>query len=192
MGPESKSKKKKVSQTQQMRPRSQPQPLSQAHPLVVKVIETLRARGETLSCAESCTGGLLSAFLTTLPGVSDVYMGSVIAYSNRVKEDLLDVPPSLLRVVGAVSLPVAKSMATGVRKALGTTWALGITGIAGPGGGSPQKPVGTVCFGLSGPGVEWAEQHQLGGERREIQTTSVLKALEILLVQLDGARASSE
>jgi len=154
--------------------------------LVVRAIEALRARGETLSCAESCTGGLLSAFLTTLPGVSDVYMGSIVAYSNRVKEDLLDVPSSLLRTVGAVSLPVARRMASGVRKSLGTTWALGITGVAGPGGGSPQKPVGTVCFGLSGPGVEWAEQHQLGGERREIQTASVLKALEILLVHLGG------
>lgn len=157
---------------------------SEVDPLVEAVVARLRARGESLSCAESCTGGLLSSLLAALAGVSDVYMGSVVAYSNQVKEDLLGVPEPLINSVGAVSLPVARSMAQGVRNALGTSWAVSITGIAGPGGGSPQKPVGTVCFGISGPGVEFAEQHHFDGSRREIQLASSHHALRLLLEQL--------
>src|SRR5262245_30218944 len=130
----------------------------ETHDLVEELALTLRARGETVSFAESCTGGLLSSYLTSLPGVSDVYIGSVVAYSNRVKEDLLGVPFSLLKAVGAVSVPVALRMSGGARSLFRTTWAVSITGIAGPGGGTDQKPVGTVCFGLSGPGIEKTEQ----------------------------------
>ncbi len=152
--------------------------------LVQPICAILRERGQDLSLAESCSGGLLSSLVTVQPGVSDVFVGSIVAYSNQVKSDWLDVPFSLLRSVGAVSLPVARSMALGVRKGMGTSWSLSITGIAGPDGGTPQKPVGTVCIGLSGPGVELVEQHLFRGGRRGIQAASAHRALELLLENL--------
>jgi nicotinamide-nucleotide amidase len=152
--------------------------------VVEEAVQALRTRGETMSFAESCTGGLLSAMCAALAGVSDVYMGSVVAYSNAVKENLLSVPASQLRTVGAVSLPVARSMARGVRDLIGTTWALSITGIAGPGGGTPQKPVGTVCFGIHGPGVDKAVQMHFTGSRQVIQQASAEYALRLLLGEL--------
>lgn len=154
------------------------------HALVEKVISALRARGETVSFAESCTGGLLSSLCTVLPGVSDVYMGSVVAYSNAVKASLLGVPVTQLRSSGAVSLPVARSMARGVRAAIGTTWALSVTGIAGPGGGSTDKPVGTVCVGLAGPAIDKAIQVHFAGSRSVIQLASAEHALRLLLAEL--------
>lgn len=160
---------------------------SEVQALVEKVVERLRERGETVAFAESCTGGLVSSMFTALPGVSDVFVGSIVAYSNSVKMDLLDVPQSLLKVVGAVSLPVAKRMAHGVRTRLRTTWSLSITGIAGPGGGSVGKPVGTVCFGLSGPTLEVVDQQLFGGDRRAIQKASAEYALTMLLKELGAA-----
>lgn len=158
-----------------------------ANPLVMEVVAILQERGQTVSFAESCTGGLLSAVFTRLPGVSNVYAGSVVAYSYAVKERLLDVPESMLRTLGAVSLPVAKRMAVGVRAQLDTTWALSITGIAGPGGGTPEKPVGTVCLALAGPGVERAVLRRFAGSRREVQMASARFALRMLLHALGGA-----
>ncbi len=152
--------------------------------LISDVVSALRARGETLSFAESCTGGLLSSLVTATSGVSDVYMGSIVAYSNRVKENVLGVPATLLRSVGAVSLPVARSMAMGVRESLETTWSLSITGIAGPGGGTPQKPVGTVCIGIAGPAIDRAVQVQFDGSRQSIQKASAEEALRLLLNEL--------
>jgi nicotinamide-nucleotide amidase len=157
------------------------------HVLVETVITALRDRGETVSFAESCTGGLLSSLCTVLPGVSDVYMGSVVAYSNAVKTSLLGVPLMQLRSSGAVSLPVARSMARGVRAAIGTTWSLSLTGIAGPGGGSPGKPVGTVCVGIAGPGIDKAIQVHFAGSRQVIQLASAEHALRLLLSELDGS-----
>ncbi len=152
--------------------------------LIEKVVTSLRARGETVSFAESCTGGLLSSLLTAQSGVSDVYIGSVVAYSNKVKENLLGVSPTQLRSMGAVSLPVARAMATGVRERMGTTWALSITGIAGPGGGTVTKPVGTVCIGVAGPGIDKADQVHFAGSRSVIQLASAEQALRVLLRQL--------
>jgi len=160
--------------------------------LVEKVITGLRARGETLSFAESCTGGLLSSLLTASPGVSDVFMGSVVAYSNRVKENILGVSPAQIKAMGAVSLPVARAMASGARSALGSTWSVSITGIAGPGGGSPQKPVGTVCIGIAGPAIESAIQVQLAGSRSVIQLASAEEGLRLLLNELEPYGDSSE
>ena len=137
-----------------------------------------------MSFAESCTGGLLSSLLTAQSGVSDVYIGSVVAYSNKVKENLLGVSPTQLRSMGAVSLPVARAMATGVRERMGTTWALSITGIAGPGGGTVTKPVGTVCIGVAGPGIDKADQVHFAGSRSVIQLASAEQALRVLLRQL--------
>ena len=155
--------------------------------LVSAVAEALRRRGaQTLSFAESCTGGLLSALFASVAGVSDVYLGSVVSYSNQMKEEILRVPISLLRTMGAVSAPVAREMAVGVRDLARTSWAVSITGIAGPGGGSADKPVGTVCFAWVGPGVEKVERQQFSGSRAEIQKKSARHALETLLEQLGG------
>jgi len=159
-----------------------------AHPLVVKAVEILRSRHQTIAFAESCTGGLLSAVFTRMPGVSDVFTGSIVAYSYGVKETLLGVPGSMLRSMGAVSLPVARKMAEGAHFALDSTWTLAITGVAGPGGGTPAKPVGTVCFAIRGPGVEKVVQKNFTGTRREIQSASAKFALKMLLWEL-GVKA---
>ena len=157
--------------------------------LVAAVAQVLRARGrQTLSFAESCTGGLLSAIFASVAGVSDVYLGSIVTYSNQMKEQVLHVPPSLLRTMGAVSEAVACAMAHGVKEVAGTQWAVSITGIAGPGGGSSDKPVGSVCFAWVGPGVELVERQQFSGSRGEIQKKSARHALESLLVQLGFGR----
>jgi nicotinamide-nucleotide amidase len=110
--------------------------------------ELLRARGWWVAFAESCTGGLATSRMTDVPGSSDYVERSVVAYSNRAKTELLDVPESLIAEHGAVSEPVALAMAAGIRKRAGVNIGVGITGIAGPGGGSEQKPVGTVCIAV--------------------------------------------
>lgn len=113
--------------------------------------QRLSAQRQTLAVAESCTGGLLGALITDVPGASRYFAGGVISYANEVKRDLLGVPQALLDAHGAVSEPVARAMAEGARRRLGVTWALAVTGIAGPGGGTPGKPVGLVYVGLAGP-----------------------------------------
>jgi nicotinamide-nucleotide amidase len=115
------------------------------------VLEQLRQRGQTLAVAESCTGGGLGAALAAVPGASEVFLGGVIAYANAVKQGLLGVAAELLAAHGAVSDPVAQAMAEGARRVTGADWALAVTGIAGPGGGSPEKPVGLVHIAVAGP-----------------------------------------
>jgi PncC family amidohydrolase len=162
------------------------QDLQRCDELIEKVSTELRSRGETIGFAESCTGGLLSGCFTDLAGVSDVYMGSVIAYSNRLKEKLLGVSTSTLMASGAVSPQTAGEMARGACSVLEVEWAVSITGIAGPGGGTPQKPVGTVCFGLAGPGVEETAAQLFSGDRRAIREAAVRFALEMLWRNLTG------
>jgi nicotinamide-nucleotide amidase len=156
--------------------------------LVAKLTRLLRERNETVCFAESCTGGLLSASVASLAGVSDVYVGSIVAYSNQVKENFLGVPSSLIKTLGAVSTPVARHMAFGARSRFETTWSISITGIAGPSGGTPEKPVGTVCFGLCGPGLEKTEQKQFAGDRHDVQS----KSAEFAILMLLGEISSSE
>jgi nicotinamide-nucleotide amidase len=123
----------------------------------------LRSSGETLSIAESCTGGGLGQMLTEIPGSSDYFWGGVIAYDNSVKIGLLGVNPEDLEKFGAVSATVAEQMAAGVKNRLSTTWGLSITGIAGPTGGTKAKPIGLVYIGLAGPGDEVTSfEHHLG------------------------------
>ncbi len=140
-------------------------------------------RGLTLGFAESCTGGLLSAWVTTLPGVSKIFQGSVVSYAADLKTEILDVPNSLMRAHGQVSMPVAQAMARGARYSLNCSWSLSITGIAGPSGGTPEKPVGTVCFGVAGPGVESSKIKFFDSKltRQEIQRQAALFALDFLL-----------
>lgn len=121
--------------------------------LAEAVLAEFRTRGLTLSLAESCTGGRAAALLTAIPGCSDVFLGGVVSYANAVKSSLLGVPEAMLREHGAVSEHVAGAMAAGVRAATGSRVAVAITGVAGPDGGTDEKPVGTVCFGISAEGA---------------------------------------
>ena len=137
--------------------------------LVQLIAEHLIARGETLAVAESCTGGLVGGALTTLPGSSAWFRGGIIAYSNDLKENLLQVPSEVLATHGAVSGETARAMATGARQACGSDWVLAVTGIAGPGGGTDEKPVGLVWMALAGPdGIDICS-HQFNGSRDDIR-----------------------
>jgi nicotinamide-nucleotide amidase len=144
------------------------------------VSEALATRGETVAVAESCTGGLLGAALSACPGSSRSFLGGVLAYSNEVKEAQLGVEPRLLREYGAVSEPVARAMAEGVRARLGSDWALSVTGIAGPDGGTVEKPVGTVFVALAGTKTTHVLPLKLRGDRTQNRQWSVAAALDLL------------
>jgi nicotinamide-nucleotide amidase len=150
------------------------------------VLQLLRRRGQSLAVAESCTGGGLGAALSVVPGASEVFLGGVIAYANAVKQELLNVPSGVLKTCGAVSDPVAQSMAEGVRRATGADWAIAVTGIAGPGGGSADKPVGLVHIAIAGPDACGSEGVSFGASRSRswIQTLSVGEALNRLRLRL--------
>lgn len=150
-----------------------------------ELIRSFRDQKLTMGFAESCTGGALSAFLTEQPGVSDIFLGSVVSYSNEAKVDLLGVRRDTLMQEGAVSEAVARQMAHGVRKQLKTDWSVAITGIAGPSGGTPVKPVGTVCFAIAGPGFEESRREIFSGDRKAIQQKSVDYAISWLAKILD-------
>jgi nicotinamide-nucleotide amidase len=154
--------------------------------LALVLLEQLRRRGQTLAVAESCTGGGLGAALTAVPGASDVLLGGVIAYANSVKQGLLGVPAALLEAHGAVSDPVARAMAEGARRATGGDWALAITGVAGPGGGSAEKPVGLVHIAVAGPAGCSSEGVRFGASRGRswIQTLAAGEALNRLRLAL--------
>lgn len=148
--------------------------------LAEAVIRQLRRRGETLATAESCTGGLVGARLTDVPGASEVYEGGVISYSNEVKEHQLGVPLATLIDHGAVSEEVAVAMAGGVRSRLGADWGIGITGIAGPGGGTEDKPVGLVHWAVAGPDGVTARRRVFPGDRSVVREWSLNSALDLL------------
>ena len=143
--------------------------------------EELRKRGLTLAVAESCTGGLLASLITDVPGSSDYFVGGVVAYSNTVKEEVLGVPRDVLRTAGAVSPECARAMAEGARKLLGTDLALATTGIAGPTGGTSQKPVGLVYVALAHPDGTEVREHRFVGSRRGNKHSAAHGALELLL-----------
>jgi nicotinamide-nucleotide amidase len=149
------------------------------------VAESLRRRRATVAVAESCTGGLLGARLTTLPGSSDYFVGGVLSYSDRLKERLLGVPLALLRRHGAVSAPVAEAMAAGVRSRTGAGYALAVTGIAGPGGGSAEKPVGLVYVACAAPQASTVAEHRLPGGRAAVRDATVTAAMHALRRSLD-------
>ncbi|MBC7225832.1 MAG: nicotinamide-nucleotide amidohydrolase family protein [Thermoflexales bacterium] len=146
----------------------------------VVVGHLLRERGLTLAAAESCTGGLLSHRITNVPGSSDYYLGSVTAYANAVKERLLGVPRGVLETWGAVSRETALAMARGARRLLGADLALSVTGIAGPGGETPGKPVGLTYIALAASDGEWVEEHRWTGDRSANKAASASAALALL------------
>ena len=141
----------------------------------------LRERGLRLAVAESCTGGLIGHRLTNVPGSSTFYMGSITAYAYEAKVRLLEVSWKKLEKYGAVSEQVAKQMARGVRRALAAYIGLSVTGIAGPGGGTPDKPVGLTWFGLSVPDLDQAWQFIWDGDRLENKIQSAEQALQLLV-----------
>ena len=138
----------------------------------------LREHRATLAVAESCTGGLVAHRLTQVPGSSDYFERSVVVYSNKAKIQMLGVPESLISSLGAVSAEVAERMAKGVRQVSGTILGLAITGIAGPTGGSEEKPVGTVFIALACPKGTISKRYQLPGDRNQIQTLSAYLAID--------------
>ena len=144
------------------------------------VIGICGERKMTIAVAESCTGGMLGQRLTAIAGSSDVFRGGVIAYDNGIKESLLGVPHSTLQAHGAVSVETAAAMAAGARRRVGASIGIGITGIAGPGGGTPEKPVGTVCVAIDGDGITSAKSLRLIGDRDEIRQRSAQSALDML------------
>ncbi len=151
-----------------------------------RIIEILTRRGETFAAAESCTGGGIVARLTDIPGSSAVVWGGIVSYSNEAKITLLDVNPELLERDGAVSSGVAKSMAWGMRVRSAADWTVAVTGIAGPGGGTAEKPVGTVWIAwCSPPGNVLTERFHFDGDRAFIRKKTEDKALEVLLLLID-------
>lgn len=150
------------------------------------LVQNLRRKNLHIGFAESCTGGLLSAELTKQAGVSDVFLGSIVSYANQVKKDLLGVGADSLMQEGAVSEIVALEMVRGVRKQFRVETAIAITGIAGPGGGSPQKPVGTVWLAVSGPDFEVAEKKHFNGSREQIQQQAAMAAVQLMNDALKG------
>ncbi|MGE5091127.1 MAG: competence/damage-inducible protein A [Bacillota bacterium] len=152
--------------------------------LAALVLERARAAGVRLAVAESCTGGLLGGRITEVPGSSDVFAGGIIAYENAAKTNLLGVPAALIDREGAVSEPVAAAMAQGALDRLGADLAVSITGVAGPGGGTDAKPVGTVCFGLAGRGGTATRRSILIGTRSDIRYRAAQAALFLLFQRL--------
>lgn len=140
----------------------------------------LRERGWTLALAESCTGGLVAKRITDVPGSSAYFLAGYVTYSNGAKTDLLGVSPQTLQAHGAVSAETVKAMAAGAVQRSGATVAVAVSGIAGPGGGTPERPVGTVWIGLSGPGMTKARQFQFRGSRSVIREWAAQQALAYL------------
>ena len=140
----------------------------------------LRTRGETLSIAESCTGGLVSDRITDVPGSSAYFRGGMVNYSNESKAEHLGVPLVEIRKYGAVSSRVAGKMAQGVRKAFGATFGLSTTGVAGPTGGTKRSPIGRVFIGIAHGRRTWVRKLDLKGSRREIKEKAAEKSLNCL------------
>jgi nicotinamide-nucleotide amidase len=154
--------------------------------LAAVVLDRCRAAGRTIAVAESCTGGMLGARLTAIAGSSDVVLGGVIAYHNDVKRRLLDVDDADLRDHGAVSEQVVRGMAAGARARTGASIGLAITGVAGPGGGTEAKPVGTVWIARDADGAVEARRLQLWGNREEVRIRACQAVLDLVRRALPG------
>ena len=153
--------------------------------LAAVVLDQARRRGWKIATAESCTGGGLGERLTNIPGSSDVFLGGVVAYDNAVKEGLLDVPPALFAEHGAVSEPVAAAMVRGITRRLGAELGISVTGIAGPGGGTPDKPVGLVYIGTAVKGTVTVTRSLFVGDRGEIRARAAQVALNRLRLAVE-------
>lgn len=154
-----------------------PEPRRFPADLVEELHRTLRGREETLSVAESCTGGLLGAAITAVPGSSDVFLGGVVAYANTAKRDVLGVPGEILVEHGAVSEAVCRAMADAVRGRFESDLGLSITGVAGPGGGTKDRPVGLVYVGVADRTREQVRCFEFDGDRAAVRARSVRAVL---------------
>lgn len=157
------------------------------HEAINQLAEQLRRQHWQLVCAESCTGGLLGAALTSMPGSSDWFTGGWISYSNEFKQRQLAVSTDTLQQYGAVSEATVEAMVKGAQQQSGAEVAVAISGIAGPGGGSADKPVGTVCIGWGVKDKVWSQRFLFQGDRDQIRENSVTTTLENLLLILDSA-----
>lgn len=155
------------------------------HALATRLGELALARGVLLATAESCTGGLVAGAITEIAGSSSWFDRGFVTYSNRAKIEQLGVDPATIERHGAVSEQTAVAMAQRARKASGAHWAVAVTGIAGPAGGSQEKPVGTVWFAWAGPDGVQAEHRLLEGDRAAVRGASVAIALQGLIDRLD-------
>jgi nicotinamide-nucleotide amidase len=152
------------------------------------VLSLAQARGLQLATAESCTGGMVAARLTDVPGSSASFVGGIVSYADEVKRSELDVPEALLAQHGAVSAEVAAAMADGARRRLGADVAVAVTGVAGPEGGTPEKPVGRVYLHAAGPGGSLTRMLDLPGERAQVRVRATVTALHLLRALLAGSR----
>jgi nicotinamide-nucleotide amidase len=143
------------------------------------VAKSLKAQNATLAIAESCTGGLAGQLITSEAGATTFFRGSVVCYADEIKTGVLGVKPETLADFGAVSEPCAREMAEGVKKLCGSTLAVSITGIAGPEGGAPDKPVGTVCFAVCGPGTTRTATKLFAGDRDRVRMAAAYFALDL-------------
>jgi nicotinamide-nucleotide amidase len=162
-------------------------PGSSLRPLMGRLGSLLLERGLTVAVAESCTGGLVGAAFTDQPGSSAYFRGGITAYADQVKRDQLGVPGRMLAEHGAVSCEVAVAMAEGVRSRLGTDLSVSVTGIAGPDGGTPGKPVGLTYIAVATPTGTNCVEHNLQGDRWANRAQAARRALELLLAELEGA-----
>jgi PncC family amidohydrolase len=155
-----------------------------------RVAQLLTAAGLRLATAESCTGGLIAHRITNVPGSSEYFLGGVISYSNEAKERILGVSPATLERFGAVSEQTSGEMAAGARRLFGAELAVSATGIAGPGGGTPNKPVGLVYVALSAPDAQWSREFVWSGDREENKRLSADAALALLIEYLEVVNRS--
>ena len=155
-----------------------------------QIVDSLRRRRQTIATAESCTGGAISDALVRVPGASDVFRGGVVAYTNDVKRSMLDVPADILREHGAVSVETAIAMARGARRRLGADVAIATTGIAGPTGGTEEKPVGLVWFALVADGEPRTYRATFPGDRNDIRTRATMAGLSAIWRYLERADTS--
>lgn len=155
---------------------------------VVTMINELRSRGMTFAAAESCTAGMISSGVGDIPGASDVFLGGIVSYANEVKMNTLGVPEAVLEAHGAVSVECAAAMAEGARRQLGADIAVSVTGIAGPGGGTDEKPVGTVCFGVSDARGTYTEVKYFSAksDRSKIRRRTTAHAMMLVTMRLRG------
>jgi len=161
-------------------------PANQAR-LLADIAAQLRARGQMLATAESCTGGMIAAACTDLSGSSQWFERGFVSYSNEAKAELLGVPPALIDAHGAVSEPVARAMAAGAVAHSRAQVAVAVTGVAGPTGGSPAKPVGTVWFGWATPDGVWSEMQRFDGDRIAVRQATLEHSLSRLIALLTPA-----
>lgn len=151
-----------------------------------RLVEVLKAHGKTMSAAESCTGGLIGASVTDIPGSSKVFLGSAVTYSNEIKESVLGVSRDSLNEHGAVSEQVAREMVIGAVRVFGSDYAVAVTGIAGPGGATETKPVGLVYIAVADGPRTVVTRNVFKGNRQEIRGSTVREACSLLIDMIEG------